>query len=283
MRRINMLVDEGIEFILDTDVGKDITIDEMIKEYDAVILCTGCTVPRDLKVPGREFDGIYFAVDYLKESTRSVLENKVPQISAKDKDVVIIGGGDTGTDCVAASIRQGARSVNQLEIMPRPFGFRQIDNPWPEWPRIEKVDYGQEEAIWLFGEDPRKYQTTVTRLTGDQDGNIDSVQTADISWKKDPTGRMYPVPVKGSERTIPADLVLIAMGFTGVEDYSFSDSGVMKEEKGRIYTRAGSFATNIDKVFAAGDARRGQSLVVWAMSEGRRVAEEINQYLMRSI
>lgn len=283
MRRVDLLAAEGIEFVLNTDVGKDIGLDDMIKEYDAVALCTGSTVPRDLNVSGRELDGIYFAVDYLKQSTRGILSHKKPGISAKDKDVVIIGGGDTGTDCVATGIRQRAKSVTQLEIMPRPFPFRQIDNPWPEWPKIEKVDYGQEEAISLYGEDPRKYLTTVTSIIPDQNGHVRAVQTADVSWIKDGSGRRVPALVKDSESVIRADMVLIAMGFTGTEDYCFTEVGVKKETRGSIYTDPGSFSTNIDKVFTAGDARRGQSLVIWAMSEGKRAADEINQYLIRSI
>lgn len=281
MRRVELLEAEGIEFVLNINIGKDLSLEELIKGYDAVALCTGSTVPRDLIVPGRELQGIYFAVEYLKQATKSVLSRKSPDIDAKDKDVVIIGGGDTGTDCVATAIRQGAKSAIQLEIMQRPLPFRQPDNPWPEWPKLEKVDYGQEEAACVYGKDPRKYLTTVTDIISDQNGHVSAVKTAGVSWGKDNQGRSIPVLVKGSENILHADLVLIAMGFTGPEEYCFKGAGIKKEAKGNIYTANGSYATNIDKVFAAGDARRGQSLVVWAMSEGKRAADEINQYLMR--
>jgi glutamate synthase (NADPH) small chain len=222
-------------------------------------------------------------MEFLTANTKSLLDSKHADgkfISAKGRDVVIIGGGDTGTDCVGTSIRQGAKSVTQLEIMPKPPAERAADNPWPRWPKILKTDYGQEEAAALFGKDPRVFLVTAKKFLGDKDGRVSGVVVVDVEWKKDASGRFGPQEVPGSERTLPASLVLIAMGFLGPEEGILKAFGVEADERGNAKARFGSFETSVPKVFAAGDARRGQSLVVWAIAEGRGAAREVDRFLM---
>lgn len=282
-RRINIMEEEGVEFITGTEVGKDIPARKLQKEYDAVVLCGGATLPRDLPVEGRELEGIHFAMEFLGANTRSLLDSKLEDgnyISAKDKDVIIIGGGDTGTDCVGTSLRHGCRSVVQFEIMPELPQERQPDNPWPEWPKVCKTDYGQEEAIALYGKDPREYLIMTKKFVGDENGQVKEVHTVKIKWQQDENGRYKPVEIPGTEKIWPAQLVLLAMGFLGPEETLVKEFGLEQDNRSNVKAEYGSFATNIEGVFAAGDMRRGQSLVVWAINEGRGAAREVDRYLM---
>ncbi len=283
-RKIRIMEEEGVQFVTNVNVGKDITAKELLEKYDRVILACGASNPRDIKAPGRDADGIYFAVDFLKSTTKSLLDSGLKEgtyISAKDKHVVIIGGGDTGNDCVGTAIRHGARSVTQLEMMPKLPDKRAENNPWPEWPRVCKTDYGQEEAIALFGGDPRIYQTTVKEFVKDKKGNLCKLVIVSLESKKDEkTGRMIMTEVEGSEKTIPADLVLIAAGFLGSQEYVTGAFGVEVNERTNVKTEPGRYKTSVDRVFAAGDMHRGQSLVVWAICEGREVAKAVDYDLM---
>ena len=279
-RRIKLLEDEGVEFRLGCAVGTDYPAVKLVTEYDAVVLATGATKPRSLNVDGNNLKGVYYAVDFLKSSTKSLLDSNFKDnnyISAKDKNVVIIGGGDTGTDCVATSIRHGAKSVVQFEIMPELPEERAENNPWPEYPRVKKTDYGQEEAIYLFGKDPREYLTTVTKICGDENGNVKEVHTVNVEWKKDSNGRMAAVPIAGSEKVREAELVLIAMGFTGPEQELLTQLTIATDARSNI--KATDYKTSLRGVFAAGDCRRGQSLVVWAIREGIETAKQVDKYL----
>jgi len=278
-RRVDLMEEEGVSFVVNTEVGKDYSSEKLLAENDAVVLCTGSTKPRDLDVEGRKNKGVYFAMDFLRSSTKAVLSKSAPTVSAKDKAVVVIGGGDTGTDCVATSIRQGCKSVVQLEIMPEPPLERQPDNPWPEWPKTLKVDYGQEEAAALQGEDPRRYSIMTKKLLGDGNGRLTGVEICKVAWEKKEE-RFVPRPVPGTEEIIPADMVLLAMGFLGPEEGLLQQLKVEQEERSNIKAPYGDFRTSMIKVFAAGDARRGQSLIVWAINEGRAVARECDRYLM---
>ena len=281
-RRIDLMTQEGIRFLTDVEIGKDYPAKRLLDEFDAVILCTGSTRPRDLNVEGRDLKGIHFAMEFLGGNTRHLLDGDEPPgfISAEGKDVVIVGGGDTGTDCVATAIRHGCRSVIQLEIMPKPPPARTEKNPWPEWPRILRVDYGQEEAIALFGKDPRIYETTVQRFVGDETGHVKEVVAVNVRWEKDALGCFVPKPIPGTERTYPAQLVLLAMGFLGPEQTLLEELGVERTPRSNIQAPEDSYMTNVPGVFAAGDCRRGQSLVVWAIREGRAVARACDRYLM---
>lgn len=283
-RKINIMKEEGVEFITNANVGKDIKPAKFLKEYDRVILACGAKNPRDIKAPGRDAEGIYFAVDFLKATTKSLLDSELKDnkyISAKGKKVVIIGGGDTGNDCVGTSIRHGAASVIQLEMMPKAPDERAENNPWPEWPRVCKTDYGQEEAIAMFGSDPRIYQTTVKEFLKDKNGKLCGLKTVKLEGKKDEkTGRMQMVEVPGSESKLDCDLVLIAAGFLGTEDYIAKAFGVDLNARTNVATEAGHYKTNVENVFTAGDMHRGQSLVVWAIREGREAAREVDESLM---
>ena len=283
-RKIAIMKEEGIHFVTNTNVGKDIKPEQLKKDYDAVILACGSSNPRNIEVPGREAKGIYFAVDFLKSTTKSLLDSGLKDkkfISAKGKNVIVIGGGDTGNDCVGTSIRHGAKSVTQLEMMPKLPDERAENNPWPEWPRICKTDYGQEEAIAVFGHDPRIYQTTVKEFKMNKKGEVTKAVLVSLESKKDEkTGRMMMVPVEGSEKEIPADLVLIAAGFLGSEAYVTEAFGVKVNQRTNVETKPDSFATNVENVFTAGDMHRGQSLVVWAIREGRDAAREVDKRLM---
>lgn len=280
-RRIELMKNAGIRFILNTDVGRDIHAGELEKEYDAIVLACGASNPRDINVPGRDAGGIYFAVDFLSRVTKRLLDGDFKDISyelAKDKDVIIIGGGDTGNDCVGTCIRLGAKSVTQLEMMPEPASKRTASNPWPEWPRVLKTDYGQEEAIHCFGHDPRLYCTTVREFIKDKKGDVKETVLISLEPKKDEkTGRLNMVPVEGSEKKVPAQLVLIAAGFLGSEKYVTEDFGVETDTRSNIRTDSGKYETSVRKIFTAGDMHIGQSLVVRAIAEGRAAAAEIDQ------
>ncbi len=281
-RRLSIMEEEGVEFITGTDVGTDVTGDELKSNYDAVVLCCGSTVPRDLKVIGRELKGIHFAVDYLTINTKSLMDsnhNDSNFISAEGKDVIVIGGGDTGNDCVATAIRQGCKSIKQFEIMPEAASERTSENPWPQFPKVKKTDYGQKECIALFGNDPRQYCISTKSFSGDDDGNVIGLNTILIEWTKDHTGRFFPREIDGSEEAYKADMVLLAMGFVGVETKLTDSFGVETDARGNVKAEYGKHTTSEEKVFAAGDMRRGQSLVVWAIKEGREAAREVDKYL----
>lgn len=283
-RRVDILKEEGIIFKTCVNVGIDVSVEELNKEYDAIVITVGASKPRDLKVSGRELNGIYFAVKYLTNNTKRIIGsnfNKGLDILATNKDVIIIGGGDTGTDCVGTAIRQGCKSVNQFEIMGEPLKVREENNPWPEYAKILKIDYGQEECIAKFGHDPRRYLTSVKEFYGDENGNVKSLKTVDVEWIKNKDGKMVLKEVEGSEKIWNADLVLIAMGFTGVEDYIVKDLGVEINNRGSINANDIDYKTSNDKIFVAGDARRGPSLVVWGITEGRNVALSVDKYLMK--
>jgi glutamate synthase (NADPH/NADH) small chain len=282
-RRIDLMAGEGVVFITGTEVGRDLPVETLRKEYDAVVLCGGATLARDLKVEGRDLQGIHLAVDFLTASTKRLLDGPeaATDITAEGKDVIVIGGGDTGTDCVGTSIRQGCRSVTQFEILPQPPLERAPDNPWPEWPKTLRTDYGQEEAAALYGRDPREYCIQTQRFVG-RNGAVSAVETVRVEWTRDGNGRFVPRPVPGSEQTWPAQLVLLAMGFLGPEETLLSALGVERDERGNAKAEHGRFTTNVPGVFAAGDMRRGQSLVVWAINEGRGAARECDRYLMGS-
>ncbi|AFA47531.1 glutamate synthase subunit beta [Acetobacterium woodii] len=281
-RRIDLMKAEGINFVTSTEVGKDYPVNDLKKDYDAVVLCGGATKPRDLPVEGRNLKGVDFAINFLSANTKSLLDSNLTDgnyTSAKDKHVVIIGGGDTGTDCVATSIRHGCNSVLQLEIMPKPPETRAQNNPWPEWPKTYKLDYGQEEAVALYGSDPRQYCTTTKKIVGDADGHVTAVHTIEIEWVKDASGRMTMKEILGTEKVLPADLVLLAMGFLGPDDQLLEQLGLERDARSNVKADYGVYQTNIDNIFAAGDMRRGQSLVVWAINEGREAAQACHRYL----
>jgi glutamate synthase (NADPH/NADH) small chain len=248
------------------------------------VLCTGATKPRDLPIEGRGLKGVHFAMEFLHANTKSLLDRKQNgnYISAAGKDVIVIGGGDTGTDCVGTAMRHGCRSLTQVEILPKPPMERAKDNPWPEWPKVYKMDYGQEEAAAKFGADPRIYLTTATKFEGDEHGQVKAIHLVNIEWGKNDKGQFVPKNVPGTERVVPAQLVLLAMGFLGPEQPLLDALGVERDLRSNVKADHGKFTTSIPKVFAAGDCRRGQSLVVWAFNEGRGAARECDRFLMGS-
>lgn len=275
-RRTELMKKEGVVFSLNTEIGKNYSSVKLINEFDAVVMCTGSTCPRPLKVEGSDLNGVYYAVDFLSQNTKSLLDSGLKDrkyVSAQDKNVIIVGGGDTGTDCVGTAIRHGCKSVVQLEIMPELPDKR--TEPWPQWPRIKKIDYGQEEAIEVFGKDPREYLTTVTKIEGDERGNVKAVHTVEVDWS---TGA--PVPVKGTEQVRPCELLLIAMGFLGPEQELINQLILKTDQRTNILANDDNYQTSFKGVFAAGDCRRGQSLVVWAIKEGRNAASAVNEYLL---
>lgn len=281
-RKIKVMEAEGITFKTGVNVGVDIKAEVLCEQFDRVILACGASKPRDIKVPGREAKGIYFAVDYLTRVTKHLREPEFKDyIDAKGKNVLVIGGGDTGNDCVGSSIRQGAKGVVQLEMMPKPPESRAENNPWPEWPKVLKTDYGQQEAIAVYGKDPRIYETTVKEFLADKDGVLKQVKCVKLAWEKDEeTGRMAMREIPGSEYILDADLVLIAAGFLGAEEYVTSAFHVKTTERMAVQTAPQKYATSEAGVFTAGDMHRGQSLVVWAIREGREAAKEVDRDLM---
>jgi len=281
LRRLKILEEEGVKFICNTEVGKDFPAENLLKEFDAIVLSTGATKPRDLPIEGRQLKGIHFAMEFLSANTKAVLDQKESTpISATGKDVIIIGGGDTGTDCVGTSIRHGCNSVVQVEILPKPPSERAGDNPWPEWPKVYKMDYGQEEAAAKFGDDPRVYITTATKFEGDENGHVKAVHTVGVQWEKNEKGQFIPKQIPGTEKVLPTQLVLLAMGFLGPEQPLLDALGLDRDPRSNVKADYGKYATSIPGVFAAGDCRRGQSLVVWAINEGRGAARECDRYLM---
>jgi len=282
-RRVDLLAEEGVVYKTNIEIGKDLPGDKLIKDYDAVIICTGATIPRDLPIPGRQLKGIHFAMEFLHTNTKSLLDSNLEDgnyISAKDKDVIVIGGGDTGTDCVATTMRHGCKSLLQFEIMAKPPLERAEDNPWPQWPRVYILDYGQQEAMAIFGDDPRKYQVSTTKFVGDENGNLKELHTVRIKWDTGDNGRLKLVEIPGTEKVFPAQIVLLAMGYLGPEQPLLKDLKVDTDERSNAKAEYGKYMTNIEGVFAAGDARRGQSLIVWAINEGREAARECDRYLM---
>jgi glutamate synthase (NADPH/NADH) small chain len=274
--------EEGIKFICNAIVGENVEPQLFLNEFDATVLCTGATQPRNLPVEGRELGGIHFAMEYLTANTKAVLSGNAAQspIYADGKDVVVIGGGDTGTDCVGTALRHGCKSLVQIEILPKPPMERAGDNPWPEWPKVYKMDYGQEEAAARFGSDPRVYMTTVKKFTGDAQGRVKDLTTVEIKWEKNEQGQFVPKELPGTEKVRPAQLVLLAMGFLGPEQALLKEMGVACDARSNVKADYEKYSTSIPGVFAAGDCRRGQSLVVWAINEGRGAARECDRYLM---
>lgn len=288
-RRVDLMKEEGVTFVTNANVGENYKAESILEEFDSVILACGASNPRDIKVPGRDTNGIYFAVDFLKAATKDLLDAETANaadvkqwsITAKDKNVLVIGGGDTGNDCVGTSVRQGAKSVVQLEMMPKLPDQRAENNPWPEWPKVSKTDYGQEEAAAVFGNDPRVYQTTVKEFKADKNGNVSKAVIVSLESKLDEaTKRFMMVEVPGTEKEIDVDLVLIAAGFLGTQSYVAQAFGVELDGRTNVKTEAGEYKTNVDKLFVAGDMHRGQSLVVWAINEGREVARAVDTSLM---
>ncbi|XVF12653.1 hypothetical protein REPUB_Repub08aG0137600 [Reevesia pubescens] len=285
-RRVNLMADEGVKFVVNANVGVDpsYSLDRLREDNDAIVLAVGATKPRDLPVPGRELSGVHFAMKFLHANTKSLLDSDLQDgnyISAKGKKVVVIGGGDTGTDCIGTSIRHGCSSVVNLELLPQPPQTRAPGNPWPQWPRIFRVDYGHQEAAAKFGKDPRTYEVLTKRFVGDENGALKGLEVVRVQWEKDASGKFQFKEVEGSEEIIEADLVLLAMGFLGPESTVANKLGVEQDNRSNLKAEYGRFATNVDGVFAAGDCRRGQSLVVWAISEGRQAAAQVDKYLTR--
>ena len=283
-RRTELMKAEGVEFVTNANVGENTSADELMKYYDAIVLACGSSNPRDIKAEGRDAEGIYFAVDFLRSTTKSLLDSKLADgkfISAKDKNVVIIGGGDTGNDCVGTSIRHGCKSVTQLEMMPKLPDERAENNPFPQYPRVCKTDYGQEEAIAVFGHDPRIYCTTVKEFIKDENGALSAVKTVKLEFVQDKaSGRRVPREIAGSEEVLPCELCLIAAGFLGCQSYVADAFGVELDQRTNVKTANNSHATSIPKVFTAGDMHIGQSLVVRAIREGRDAAAEVDEFLM---
>jgi len=281
-RRINLMTEEGIRFATNTEVGRSYPAEKLIKEFDAVILCTGATKPRDLPVEGRQLKGVHFAMEFLTANTKSLLDHHQNGnfISAEGKDVIVIGGGDTGTDCVGTALRHSCQSLVQVEILPKPPRKRAANNPWPEWPKVYRLDYGQEEAKAAFGDDPRIYCATAKRFIGDENGHLCEVELVQVEWQKDGMGRVATKEVLGTEKVVPCQLALLAMGFLGPEERLLQQLGIACDERSNVRAKYGEYNTNVKGIFAAGDCRRGQSLVVWAFNEGREAARECDRYLM---
>ena len=283
-RRVELMKAEGVEFRTNANVGENVSADEILSSFDAVVLACGSSNPRDIKAEGRDAEGIYFAVDFLKATTKSLLDSDLTDgkyISAKDKNVVIIGGGDTGNDCVGTSVRHGCKSVIQLEMMPKLPDERAENNPFPQYPRVCKTDYGQEEAIAVFGNDPRIYCTTVKEFIKDENGKLSAVKTVKLEFGTDPaTGRRTMKEIESSEEILPCELCLIAAGFLGCQQYIADAFGVSLDQRTNVKTAPGKHSTDIEKVFTAGDMHIGQSLVVRAIREGRDAAAEVDEYLM---
>ncbi|XWS37967.1 hypothetical protein CRYUN_Cryun19dG0090300 [Craigia yunnanensis] len=285
-RRVNLMAEEGVKFVVNANVGIDpsYSLDRLGEENDAIVLAVGATKPRDLPVPGRNLSGVHFAMEFLHANTKSLLDSDLQDgnyISAKGKKVVVIGGGDTGTDCIGTSIRHGCSSILNLELLPQPPQTRAPGNPWPQWPRIFRVDYGHQEAAVKFRKDPRSYEVLTKRFVGDENGVVKGLEVIHVRWEKDSSGKFQFKEVEGSEEIIEADLVLLAMGFLGPESMVADKLGLEQDNRSNFKADYGRFATNVKGIFAAGDCRRGQSLVVWAISEGRQAAAQVDKYLTR--
>jgi glutamate synthase (NADPH/NADH) small chain len=283
-RRVDLMAAEGVQFVTGTEVGKNYPADRLRQEFDAVVLCGGATKPNDffVKTEGRNLQGIHFAMEFLHANTKSLLDSAHADgqyLSARGKDVIVIGGGDTGTDCVGTALRHGCKSLLQLEIVPRPPLERAADNPWPQWPKVYRLDYGQEEAQALWGADPRRYAVQTTKFVGDAEGRLQAIHIVQVEWVKD-NGRSSPRNLPGTEQVLPAQLLLLALGFSGPENQLLDQLGVEKDPRSNARAEHGKYATSVPGIFAAGDMRRGQSLVVWAINEGRGAARECDRFLM---
>ncbi|MBT6155218.1 MAG: glutamate synthase subunit beta [Planctomycetaceae bacterium] len=284
-RRIGLMAEAGIEFVTNTAIGKDVSGQQLLDDFDAVVLCTGATRPRDLPIPGRDLHGIEFAMNFLHANTKSLLDSDLEDdnyISAKDKRVIVIGGGDTGTDCLGTSLRHGCKSLVNFEIVPEPPAERTPKNPWPQWPRTFRIDYGHAEAAAKFGDDPREFCISTSEFIGDENGHVKGLKTVEVDWSKPVDGGPPFSTVPGSEREFEADLVLLAMGFLGPESTVAEQLGVELDPRSNYKAEYGRYETNVEGIFAAGDCRRGQSLVVWAINEGREAARECDRWLMGS-
>jgi len=268
-----------------TNVGVDVTLETLRHDNDAVVLCTGATWPRDLRIPNREADGIHFAMEFLQANTASLLDSELKDgnyISARGKDVIVIGGGDTGNDCIGTSMRHGAKSVTNFELLPKPPAARGRDNPWPQWPRIFRTDYGHSEVAAHFGHDPREFCISTKEFVVDEEGKLKGLETVRVEWTKDSGGRWKMEEVPGSQKFFPAQLAFLALGFLGPQQDLVKDNGVKTDGRSNIQTPPKGYATNLPGVFAAGDCRRGQSLIVWGINEGRGAAAEVDLYLSGS-
>jgi len=282
-RRVDLMAQEGVTFVTGTEVGKDYPIEKLRQEFDAIVLCGGATKPRDLPIEGRTLKGIHFAMEFLHANTKSLLDSQHKNgtyISAKDKDVLVIGGGDTGTDCVGTSLRHGCQSLVQFEILPKPPESRAADNPWPQWPKVYQMDYAQQEAAQKYGSDPRRYSVVTKKFEADANGHVKAAHTIEVRWEKGANGQFVMKEVPGTEKVWPAQLVLLAMGFLGPEDTVLNGLSVERDPRSNAKADDGTFTTSVKGVFAAGDMRRGQSLVVWAINEGRGAARECDRFLM---
>ena len=281
-RRLDLLAAEGIEFVTGAELGDGAngTVDarELLDGVDAMLLATGATVPRDLPIPGRELNGVHFAMEYLTRNTKSLLDSNNQDgdyIDARDKNVIVIGGGDTGTDCIGTSVRHGCKSLINFELFPAHPAERASDNPWPTWPLIFRIEYGHEESAEMFGADPRVFSISSTEFIGDGNGNLQAVRTVDVEFKD---GKFENIP--NSEREWPVDLVFLSMGFLGPEHLPSDVLEIAYDERSNFAATYGDYRTTNAKVFAAGDCRSGQSLVVRAINEGREAAREIDHFLM---
>lgn len=284
-RRVDLMAEEGVEFVTNTEIGTDIPAPKLKKKHDALILAGGATNPRDLSIEGRDLNGIHFAMEFLHADTKSLLDSDHKDgnyISAKDKDVIVIGGGDTGTDCVSTALRHNCKSLTQFEILPKPPEQRSEKNPWPEWPNIYKLDYGQEEAKKKFGDDPREYQVMTKKFVGDGKGNVKELHTVQVKWEAGNNGRNIPKEIEGTEKVWKADLVLLALGFLGPENPVLDQLKIERDDRTNARAAYGDYHTNVEGIFAAGDMRRGQSLIVWAINEGREAARECDRWLTGS-
>jgi len=282
-RRVKLLAQEGVTFVTSTWVGKNYATDKLKSEFDAVVLCGGATKARDLPIEGRNLGGIHLAMEYLQLNTKSLLDSNHADrkfIDARDKHVVVIGGGDTGTDCVGTALRHRCKSLVQFEILSRPPDTRAADNPWPQWPRVYSMDYGQEEAAAKYGADPRRYAVVTKRFVGNEAGRIKELHTIDVEWQRNGTGVPMMREIAGTEKVWPADLVFLAMGFVGPEKEGLlGELGVALDARGNVAVDANK-QTSVPKIFAAGDMARGQSLIVWAIQEGRAAARGVDKFLM---
>ena len=288
-RRVNVMREEGVEFLTNVNIGQDSewTKERLSEEFEATILCCGATKGRDLPIDNRDAKGVHMAMEFLTLNTSHQLDHDFDgsnpeRLNATGKDVIVIGGGDTGTDCVGTSLRQNCKSITQLEIMPMPPMERAADNPWPEWPKVYTLDYGQVEAEAVQGEEPRKYLVMTKRFIKDEDGDLTGIEVVDITWEKDSAGRFSPQETEGTLRTLPAQLILLAMGFLGPEQELVEEYGLETDARSNVKAEHEKYTTNVEGVFSAGDMRRGQSLVVWAINEGRGAARECDRYLMGS-
>ena len=284
-RRVELLAEEGVKFQTNTEIGKDISAKQLTDDFDAVVLCTGATRPRDLPIPGRELEGVHFAMEFLHANTKSLLDSELQDgnyISAKDKHVIVIGGGDTGTDCLGTSMRHGCKSLTNFEIVPRPPDERAANNPWPQWPKIFRVDYGHAEAAAKFGRDPRRFCIETIEFIGDGNGRVKALKTCEVDWNHVTEGGPPFSRLPGTEEVWEADLILLAMGFLGPEAIISEQLGIEQDIRTNYKAEFEHYHTSLEGVFAAGDCRRGQSLIVWAINEGRGAARECDRWLMGS-